>query len=73
MQIRLSYKYKMMLSWWRKPLQEKTLLGEFQVTTPEGSTNQESISYKYKESYPNQPIPKYLPTIEHIDLYQYQL
>ena len=63
----------MILSRWRKPLQEKTPLGEFQVTTPKGSTNQESKSYKYKESYPNWPIPKYLLTVEHIDLYQCQL
>ena len=63
----------MILSRWRKPLQEKTPVGEFQVTTPKESTNQESRSYKYKESYPNRPIPKYLPIVEHIDLYQYQL
>ena len=63
----------MILSRWRKPLQEKTLVGEFQVSTPKESTNQESRSYKYKEFYPNRPIPEYLPIVEHIDLYQYQL
>ena len=59
----------MILSRWRKPLQEKTLVGEFQVTTPKESTNQESNDYKYKESYPNQIIPNYQPTVKPIDLY----
>ena len=66
---RLGLQVTRILSWWRKVLLEKTPLGEFQVTTPEGSTNQELRGYKYKESYPTQPIPKYLPIVEHIDLY----
>ena len=47
----------------------KNPLGEFQVITPEESTNQESNDYKYKESYPNQIIPNYQPTVKPIDLY----
>ena len=58
-------------SQWRKPLQAKTALSEFQVTTSKESTNKESSSYKYNESYPNRPILKYLSTIEPVDLYQY--
>jgi len=87
MQIRLRHsqitklnrvQWNVSLTWWfyqdgENLCKKKTPLGEFQVTTPEGSTNQESKSYKNKESYPNWPIPKYLLTVEHIDLYQYQL
>ena len=58
-------------SQWRKPLQAKTTLSEFQVTTSEESTNKESKNYKDNESYHNRPILKYLSIVEPVDPYQY--
>ena len=48
----------------------KTLLGEFQVTTPKNLLLSITSGYKYKESYQTLwPIPKYQPTVEPLPQY----
>ena len=49
---------------------DKTLPGEFKVTTPKNPLLSITSSYKYKESYQTLwPISKYQPTVEPLPQY----
>ena len=48
----------------------KTLLGDFQVTTPKNPLLSITSGYKYEESYQTLwPIPKYQHTVEPLSQY----
>ena len=53
-----------------KTSKAKTLLGDFQVTTPNNPLLSITSDYKYKESYQTLwPISKYQPTVKPLPQY----